>query len=179
MTKKPQKNNDELEKVSQERDSNLAGWKRSLADFENFKKQFEKEKEMLIHFLKADALMKLMPIMDNWEKAMKNAVGLSFVVLFAGLGSFMPTSMPPTVQNFTFAAAVPGRDYVVICKDGGAGEYEAFPDVCRLLDGRLMCVFYAAYDHVGLPNERWPKGGGIDYVFSGDEGKTWTSPRTS
>jgi len=33
----------------------------------------------------------------------------------------------------------------------GGRAYEAFPDVCRLSDGRLMCVFYAAYDHVGLP----------------------------
>lgn len=62
----------EIEQIIQERDENLAGWKRSLADFENFKKQFEKEKEALVHFLKADAISKLLPIMANWEIAMKN-----------------------------------------------------------------------------------------------------------
>ena len=71
-----------------------------------------------------------------------------------------------------------GRDFVYVCRDGGAGAYEAFPDVCRLQDGRLMCVFYAAYDHVGLPTDRWPKGGRIDAAFSSDEGKTWTNPQT-
>lgn len=71
MPKKPQTKVD-IESIIEERDANLAGWKRSLADFENFKKQFEKEKEMLVHFLKADAVSKLLPIMANWEIAMKN-----------------------------------------------------------------------------------------------------------
>ncbi|HRY60008.1 MAG TPA: nucleotide exchange factor GrpE [Patescibacteria group bacterium] len=72
MPKKQSKNNEELEKISQERDANLAGWKRSLADFENYKKQFEKEKEAIVQYLKADAVMKLLPIMANWEVAVKN-----------------------------------------------------------------------------------------------------------
>jgi molecular chaperone GrpE len=62
----------DIEVILQERDANLAGWKRSLADFENFKKQFEKEKETIVQYLKADAVMKLLPIADNWEIAMKN-----------------------------------------------------------------------------------------------------------
>jgi molecular chaperone GrpE len=61
-----------LEEIIAERDANLAGWKRSLADFENYQKQFEKEKETLVHYLKADAVSKLLPIMANWETAMKN-----------------------------------------------------------------------------------------------------------
>ena len=72
MTKKQPKNNDELEIVSQERDANLAGWKRSLADFENYKRQVDKEKEILIQLLKSDIVIKLLPIMDNWEMAVKN-----------------------------------------------------------------------------------------------------------
>ncbi len=71
-----------------------------------------------------------------------------------------------------------GTDFVYVYRDGGAGGYEAFPDVCRLNDGRLMCVFYAGYDHVALPNARWPKGGRIDVCFSSDEGRTWTKPGT-
>ena len=31
------------------------------------------------------------------------------------------------------------------------GRLQAFPDVCRLQDGRLMAVFYAGYDHVRSP----------------------------
>ncbi|HPC15499.1 MAG TPA: sialidase family protein [Candidatus Hydrogenedentes bacterium] len=66
------------------------------------------------------------------------------------------------------------RDYVLVCADAGQGAYEAFPDVCRLKDGRLLCVFYAGYGHVSLPNDALPKGGAVAGCFSSDEGKTWT-----
>lgn len=66
-------------------------------------------------------------------------------------------------------------DFVTVCRDAGAGGYEAFPDVCRLSDGRLMSVFYAGYAHVSLPNSAWPKGGRICYSTSTDEGRTWSA----
>jgi hypothetical protein len=69
---------------------------------------------------------------------------------------------------------IPAPNYVLVCEDAGAGGYEAFPDVCRLSDGRLMCVFYAGYGHVALPNEQLPKGGRISYCTSADEGRTWS-----
>lgn len=64
--------------------------------------------------------------------------------------------------------------FVTVCKDAGAGAYEAFPDVCRLNDGRLMAVFYAGYGYVAMSNDKLPKGGWISYCTSSDEGKTWT-----
>ena len=67
--------------------------------------------------------------------------------------------------------------FVHVCTDGGAGGYEAFPDVCRLADGRLMCAFYAGHGHVSLPDERLPRGGRICQVTSADEGRTWSAPR--
>jgi sialidase-1 len=66
-----------------------------------------------------------------------------------------------------------GTDHITICRDAGAGGYEAFPDVCRLSDGRLMTVFYAGYGHVSLPEARLPRGGRICACFSRDEGRTW------
>ena len=72
------------------------------------------------------------------------------------------------------AALDAGKDFVYVCQDAGAGAYEAFPDVCRLQDGRLLAVFYAGYTHVSLPNEKLPKGGRVSGCFSSDEGKTWT-----
>lgn len=68
----------------------------------------------------------------------------------------------------------PPPPFVHVCTDAGAGGYEAFPDVCRLSDGRLMCVFYAGYGHVSRPNEKLPKGGRISYCTSSDEGRTWS-----
>lgn len=70
--------------------------------------------------------------------------------------------------------AVPSPRYVYVCTDAGAGGYEAFPDVCRLADGRLMAVFYAGYGHVALPNEQLPMGGRICSCTSEDEGRTWS-----
>ncbi|GMV94251.1 MAG: hypothetical protein AMXMBFR82_40290 [Candidatus Hydrogenedentota bacterium] len=69
---------------------------------------------------------------------------------------------------------IAGKEFVYVCRDAGAGAYEAFPDVCRLADGRLFAVFYAGYGHVALPNENLPRGGRVSGCYSSDEGKTWT-----
>lgn len=69
---------------------------------------------------------------------------------------------------------VPPPMFRYVCEDAAAGGYEAFPDVCRLSDGRLMAVFYAGYGHVALPNAQLPKGGRICYCTSADEGHTWS-----
>ena len=64
-----------------------------------------------------------------------------------------------------------------VVKDAGAGGYEAFPDVCRLDDGRLICVYYAGYGHTSLPNEKYSRGGRVSCCFSFDEGRTWSDPQ--
>ena len=61
----------------------------------------------------------------------------------------------------------------VICRDAGAGGYEAFPDLVRLQNGDLLCVFYAGYTHVSHPNEALPGGARVSAVRSTDGGKTW------
>jgi hypothetical protein len=68
--------------------------------------------------------------------------------------------------------------FIHVCTDAGAGGYEAFPDICRTADGRLMVVFYAGYGHVAMPNEKLPKGGRVCYCTSWDEGKTWSRAQT-
>jgi hypothetical protein len=64
----------------------------------------------------------------------------------------------------------------VISRGENSGAYQAFPDICRLSDGQLLCVFYAGYAHVSLPNKEWPRGGRVCAVRSNDEGATWTAP---
>lgn len=77
--------------------------------------------------------------------------------------------------------AVPSPDVSalprVISRGALAGSYQAFPDICRLTNGDLFCVFYGGYGHISLPRENWPKGGRICSVRSSDEGRTWTSPQ--
>jgi hypothetical protein len=74
------------------------------------------------------------------------------------------------------AAAPPGL-YRVISRGAAAGIYQAFPDVCRLKNGDLFCVFYAGYGHVSLPRDDWPRGGRVCSVRSRDEGGSWSPPR--
>ncbi|MDA3925668.1 MAG: sialidase family protein [Kiritimatiellae bacterium] len=70
------------------------------------------------------------------------------------------------------------QKWTSVCTDAGAGGYEAFPDVCRTADGRLLAVFYAGYGHVAMPNDKLPKGGRISGCFSSDEGATWSEAFT-
>lgn len=65
-----------------------------------------------------------------------------------------------------------------IVTDAGAGGYQAFPDVCRLKNGDLLCVFYAGYAHVSHATDALPKGGRVCAVRSTDEGRTWSAPWT-
>ena len=64
----------------------------------------------------------------------------------------------------------------IICDDAGAGSYEAFPDVVKLQNGDLLCVFYAGYRHVSHPCEKWPTGSWIAGCRSTDGGKSWSKP---
>ena len=48
-------------------------------------------------------------------------------------------------------------------------DYYAFPSVCRLANGDLLCVFYCGTGHIS-PN------GKIVMARSKDEGKTWSKP---
>lgn len=75
-------------------------------------------------------------------------------------------------------AALTPDQFGYVCQDAGAGGYEAFPDVCRLQDGRLMAVFYAGWEHVSLPTEAQPAGGRIAACYSSDEGLTWSPAQT-
>ena len=68
--------------------------------------------------------------------------------------------------------------FVTVCRDAGAGAYEAFPDVCQTEDGELLCVFYAGYGHVSHPNEKLPRGARIALVRSRDGGETWSEAET-
>jgi len=93
-------------------------------------------------------------------------------VLMAGwIGATLPSS--PAAQGQTL-----GQDFQHLVLDGNGGAYEAFPDVVKLNDGRLMTVFYEGYAHVSLPNATWPNGARISYVVSSDDGLNWSTPKT-
>jgi molecular chaperone GrpE (heat shock protein) len=50
----------------------LAGWKRTKADFENYKKEEKKRFEEFGFLLKMNFVLQLLPILDSFERALKS-----------------------------------------------------------------------------------------------------------
>jgi molecular chaperone GrpE len=55
-------------KVSEFRDS----WMRSQAEFQNYKKRIERDNEMMYASMKGDIVKKVLPVLDDLERAMQN-----------------------------------------------------------------------------------------------------------
>ena len=50
-------------------EANLAGWQRAQADFINYKRRTEQEKEEISRFAKATLILELLPVLDDLERA--------------------------------------------------------------------------------------------------------------
>jgi molecular chaperone GrpE len=50
-------------------EANLAGWQRAQADFINYKKRSEQEKQTLSKFANSVLILNLLPILDDFERA--------------------------------------------------------------------------------------------------------------
>ena len=59
----------ELEEQKAKAEANLAGWQRAQADLANYKRRSEQEKEESIKFANANLVLKLLPILDDFERA--------------------------------------------------------------------------------------------------------------
>jgi len=51
-------------------EANLAGWQRAQADFINYKRRSEQEKEEIGKFANSILILSLLPILDDWERAL-------------------------------------------------------------------------------------------------------------
>jgi molecular chaperone GrpE len=54
-------------------EENLAGWKRTQADLENYRKRKESESSGLINFGKQAAFVQILPVLDSLQQAMVHA----------------------------------------------------------------------------------------------------------
>ena len=71
QTNQNQSSDVSLEKLQADFESAMAGWKRTAADFENFKKQKERENKELLEFAKEVTVVKLLPTIDSLEQALR------------------------------------------------------------------------------------------------------------
>ena len=62
---------EEIKKLKKERDEYLDGWRRAKADFLNYKKEEEGRMRLMAEFARAELLLKVLPVLDNIERALK------------------------------------------------------------------------------------------------------------
>src|SRR5215510_5893749 len=53
--------------------------------------------------------------------------------------------------------SIASAQHQIVCTGEAAGGYAAFPDLCRLKNGELFCVFYSGYVHVSTPNAKYAR----------------------
>lgn len=61
--------NKDLEQEKKKADEYIDSLKRNMAEFDNFKKRMNKEKESLYTSILSDVISNLLPVIDNFEKA--------------------------------------------------------------------------------------------------------------
>lgn len=78
-TKKDTKENNTIEKLKaqlkeekEKSDEYYEHLKRNMAEFDNFKKRISKEKDMMYNTISANVISELLPILDNFEKALNS-----------------------------------------------------------------------------------------------------------
>ena len=78
-TKKDTKENNTIEKLKaqlkeekEKSDEYYEHLKRNMAEFDNFKKRISKEKDMMYNTISASVISELLPILDNFEKALNS-----------------------------------------------------------------------------------------------------------
>ncbi|OGE84105.1 MAG: nucleotide exchange factor GrpE [Candidatus Doudnabacteria bacterium RIFCSPHIGHO2_01_FULL_49_9] len=64
---------EELEEYKAKAEQYLDNWKRTAADFENYKKRRDKEGSELIQFAREITVVKMLPTLESLEQALKNA----------------------------------------------------------------------------------------------------------
>lgn len=67
---------DALKRQLEDAESKLAesveGWQRSQADFQNYKRRVERDNEMTFASMKGDIVKKILPVLDDLERALNN-----------------------------------------------------------------------------------------------------------
>lgn len=81
-----------IEQIEKDLQEAINGWKRTAADFENYKKRADAEKKEVLDFAKEVTVVKLLPTIDTLEQALKHLPELadqqSADQLISGLADF-------------------------------------------------------------------------------------------
>lgn len=70
---KKDKNAVRITELEQKISELTAGWQRTQADFQNFRRQTEEDRKKLIESANIDFMMQILPVLDNFQLAAKHA----------------------------------------------------------------------------------------------------------
>ena len=62
----------QLEEANAKLTENVDGWQRAQAEFQNYKKRIERDNEMMYSTMKGDIIKKVLPALDDLERALRN-----------------------------------------------------------------------------------------------------------
>ena len=62
----------QLEATEAKLAESVEGWQRSVADFQNYRKRVERDNELMHASMKGDIIKKVLPALDDLERAMQN-----------------------------------------------------------------------------------------------------------
>ena len=102
-----------IEQLQADLDQAMNGWRRAQADFENFKKQKERENKEFLEFAKEVTVVKLLPTLDTLEQALRHAPSFPLPLEGQGEGS----EFGKKYQNW-----LTGINGMVLQLDKGLGE---------------------------------------------------------
>ena len=63
----------QLEDAENKLSESVEGWQRSAAEFQNYKKRIERDNEMMYASMKGDIIKKVLPALDDLERALREA----------------------------------------------------------------------------------------------------------
>ena len=63
---------DQLKDAESKLAESVEGWQRSQADFQNYRKRVERDNEMNYASMKSDIIKKILPVLDDLERALQN-----------------------------------------------------------------------------------------------------------
>lgn len=81
----------EIEELKKQRDEYLAGWQRARADFINYKKEEMERIGGFMEYAQAEFILKILPILDNVERAEKTMQDQGFLQVGKQIRDFLKT----------------------------------------------------------------------------------------
>lgn len=129
----------EVAEAKEEAQTNLSGWQRSQADFENYKRRKENESQELVQFAREVTVAKLLPTLDSLSQAILH--------IPEGVDEKWKNGMMGTLQQLDKVLEELGvKKIEAVGKPFDPNFHEAVQEVVGDEDGIVMQEFMTGYE---------------------------------